>query len=159
MLKRHTKTLSFLVAFFLAFDVFAADKILAIQGNERVDEETIISLLDVSGLKKNSAKALQESVKKLYESDLFLESKIYRQNGQIVVELRENPLISDVKFVGNKKIEDEALQSEITSKKRTVFTKAKLQNDLKRINEIYLKSGRFLTKIDPKIIQKDQNRV
>ncbi len=159
MLKRHTKTLSFLVAFFLAFDVFAADKILAIQGNERVDEETIISLLDVAGLKKNSAKALQESVKKLYESDLFLESKIYRQNGQIVVELRENPLISDVKFVGNKKIEDEALQSEITSKKRTVFTKAKLQNDLKRINEIYLKSGRFLTKIDPKIIQKDQNRV
>ena len=159
MLKSPTKTLPFLVAFFLAFDVFAADKILAIQGNERVDEETIISLLDVSGLKKNSAKALQESVKKLYESDLFLESKIYRQNGQVVVEVRENPLISDVKFVGNKKIEDEALQSEITSKKRTVFTKAKLQNDLKRINEIYLKSGRFLAKIDPKIIQKDQNRV
>ena len=159
MLRIPTKTLPFLVAFFLAFDVFAADKSLLIQGNERVDEETIISIIDVSGLKKNSAKALQESVKKLYESDLFLESKIYRQNGQVVVEVRENPLISDVKFVGNKKIEDEALQSEITSKKRTVFTKAKLQNDLKRINEIYLKSGRFLTKIDPKIIQKDQNRV
>ncbi len=163
MLKRSAKTLLFLVAFFLApfflSDVFAADQTLIINGNERVDEETIISLLDVSGLKRNSAKSLQESVKKLYESDLFLESKIYRQNEQIIVEVRENPLISDVKFVGNKKIENEALQSEVASKKRTVFTRAKLQNDLKRINEIYLKSGRFLTKIDPKIIQKDQNRV
>jgi hypothetical protein len=32
-------------------------------------------------------------------------------------------------------------------------------SNLKRINEIYLKSGRFLAKIDPKIIQKEQNRV
>jgi len=142
------------------FDAFAADDLtVTIQGNERVDGDTIKSLLDVEGLKKNSPKSLQDSVKRLYESDLFLESKIYRQDQQIIIEVKENPLISDVKFVGNKKIEDEALQSEITSKKRTVFTKAKLQNDLKRINEIYLKSGRFLTKIDPKIIQKDQNRV
>ncbi|MBU6140133.1 MAG: outer membrane protein assembly factor BamA [Proteobacteria bacterium] len=159
MPKNHAKTLLFLVAFFLSFDVFAADKALIIKGNERVDDDTILSFLDVAGLKKNSPIALQDSVKRLYESDLFLESKIYLQGDEIIVELQENPLISDVKFVGNKKIEDEALQSEIASKKRTVFTKAKLQNDLKRINEIYLKSGRFLTKIEPKIIQKDQNRV
>lgn len=159
MSRKPAKTLLFFAAFFLTSNVFAADTDLVIKGNERVDEGSIISLLDVAGLKKNSAKALQNSVKRLYESDLFLESKIYRQGEKIIVEVKENPLISDVKFVGNKKIEDEALQSEITSKKRTVFTKAKLQTDLKRINEIYLKSGRFLAKIDPKIIQKDQNRV
>lgn len=160
MLKKFIKTSLFLAAFFLALDVFANDDShFVIRGNERVDNDTIKTLIDVEGLKRNSPRALQDSVKRLYESDLFLESKIYRQGAQVIVEVKENPLISDVKFVGNKKIEDEALQSEVTSKKRTVFTKAKLQNDLKRINEIYLKSGRFLTKIDPKIIQKDQNRV
>lgn len=167
MQKKLLKNIWFLTIFLPFFlsnaSVFAASNsplnIITIKGNERVDDETIISYLDVSGLKNNSQKALQESLKKLYESDLFLESKIYRQGGKIIVEVQENPIVSDVKIVGNKKIEDDALQSEISLKKRSVFTKAKLQNDLKRINEIYLKSGRFLTKIEPKIIQKEQNRV
>lgn len=166
MQKNRTNTACFLavfLSFFLCnFSVFAAAKsseTVVIKGNERVSDETITSYLDVAGLKNNTPRALQESLKKLYESDLFLESKIYRQNGKIIVEVQENPIVSEVKFVGNKKLEDDALQSELTLKKRAIFTKAKLQNDLKRISEIYLKSGRFLAKIDPKIIQKDQNRI
>lgn len=167
MQKKPLKNILFLtifLPFFLCnFSAFAANnsaiKSIEIKGNERVDQATIISYLDVAGLKNNSQKSLQESLKKLYESDLFLESKIYRQNGNIIVEVKENPIVSEIKIVGNKKIEDDALQSELSLKKRSVFTKAKLQSDLKRISEIYLKSGRFLTKIEPKIIQKDQNRV
>jgi len=132
---------------------------IVIKGNERLDDEAIISYLDISGLKQNSKKALNDSLKKLYESDLFLDAKISNEKGIITVEVKENPVVSDIKIVGNKKMEDDALQSEMSLKKRAIFTKAKLQNDLKRINEIYLKSGRFLTKIEPKIIQKEQNRI
>lgn len=167
MQKNFSKKLHFAIIFlplFLCnFSVFAKDsavrKTIEIRGNERIDEETIFSYLDISGLKNKSPKALQDSIKKLYESDLFLESKIYDQKGKIIIEVTENPIVSDIKIIGNKKMEDDALQSELSLKKRAIFTKAKLQNDLKRINELYLKSGRFLTKIDPKIIQKEQNRV
>jgi outer membrane protein insertion porin family len=167
MQERISKNLRFAIIFlplFLCnFSVFAKDsaakKTIEIRGNERIDEETIFSYLDISGLKNKSPKALQDSIKKLYESDLFLESKIYDEKGKIIIEVTENPIVSDIKIVGNKKMEDDALQSELSLKKRAIFTKAKLQNDLKRINELYLKSGRFLTKIDPKIIQKEQNRV
>ena len=162
MQKISSKTLSlaiFLLFFLRYFSAFATETLIEIKGNERLEESVIISHLDINGLKKNSSKALQDSLKKLYESDLFLESKIYRQNSKIIVEVKENPIVSDVKIIGNKKMEDEALQSELSLKKRVIFTKSKLQSDLKRINEIYLKSGRFLAKIDPKIIQKDQNRI
>lgn len=167
MQKKFSRKLHFAIIFlplFLCnFSVFAKNsavkKTIEIRGNERIDEEVIFSYLDISGLKNKSPKALQDSIKKLYESDLFLESKIYDEKGKIIIEVTENPIVSDVKIVGNKKMEDDALQSELTLKKRAIFTKAKLQNDLKRINELYLKSGRFLTKIDPKIIQKEQNRV
>lgn len=143
---------------------------ISIKGNQRVNRNSVISYLD--GLEhkrksyKFSQKEIDESLKNLYESGLFSDVKIYPQNKKskkkykrIAIEVKENPLISDVKFIGNKKIEDDALQGEVSLKKRSVFTKAKLQSDLKRINEIYLKSGRFLTQIDPKIIPKDQNRV
>ena len=163
MSKNNTKPRFFLAIFLMFFcaisKVFAANQLIIITGNERIDEETISSYLDISGLQKNSPKALQDSLKKLYESDLFLESKIFRKDGKFFVEVKENPIVSDVKIVGNKKMEDEALQSELSLKKRAVFTKAKLQNDIKRLNELYLKSGRFLSKIEPKIIPKEQNRI
>ncbi len=128
-------------------------------GIERIDARTILSLINIKNLKKNVAQTVPESLQKLYETDLFADVKIYRRSGKIFIEVKENPIISDVKFVGNDKIDDESLQNEVSLKKRAVYTKAKLQNDLKRINELYIKSGRFLTKIDPKIIVKEQNRV
>ncbi len=151
------------------------DKKFLITGNQRVDEQTILSYLDFEQFRKNPDKAIARATKQLLETELFSSVKIFLQNQQtnpvsksrnsqknqarFMVELVENPIILELKFVGNKKVNDEALQSEIFLKKRAVFSKQKLQSDLKRISEIYTKTGRFLTKIDPKIIQKDQNRI
>lgn len=157
----------FLPALFicLTFELFSLpafalspDKII-VRGNERIDADIITAYFAANKNATLSQKEIDEALKKLYTSDLFLEAKITNENGKIIIDVKENPIVSDVKFVGNKKINDEALASEAQLKKRTVFTKYKLQSDLKRISEIYLKSGRFLTKIDPKIIQKEQNRV
>jgi outer membrane protein insertion porin family len=138
----------------------SSNAFVTVKGNQRVDSSAIIAYLDVGGLRTNSEEAQQKSLKKLFESDLFIDAKIYRDSsGKIIVEVRENPLVSDIKFVGNNKIEDDALSKEISLKKRGTYSKSKLQNDIKRISEIYLKSGRFLTKIEPKIIDKDQDRV
>lgn len=131
-----------------------------IKGNQRIDDDIIKSYLSTDLKNHNFSKAaVDNSLKNLIESDLFLDAKIYSQDRKIIIEVKENPIISEVKFVGNKKIDDDALQAETSLKKRGIFTKYKLQNDLKRISEIYLKSGRFLTHIDPKIITKEENRV
>ncbi len=168
------------IKFFLAiiclfcFNIIAIDKAIAqtppnqevkakdaivIKGNERVTIEDMKSYLNIAGIKKNDARAIDNSLKKIYASDLFADAKIYKQDSQMIVEVKENPIISEIKFVGNKKLDDEILQNEISLKKRAIFSRTKLQNDVKRISDIYLKSGRFLTKIEPKIIEKEQNRV
>ncbi|MBU6338544.1 MAG: outer membrane protein assembly factor BamA [Rickettsiales bacterium] len=131
---------------------------IIIKGNERIDNETIMSYLP-RNLSKLNKQQIDETLKKLYESDLFSDIKINDEEKNTIIEVTENPLIAEVKFVGNKKIDDDALQNEVSLKKRGLFTKSKLQSDIKRINEIYLKSGRFLTKIEPKIIPKEQNRI
>ncbi len=136
-----------------------ANNIIIIKGNERLTNEDIESYLDVAGIKRNNSKAISNSLKKIYASDLFSDVKIYRQDSKMIVEVKENPMISEIKFVGNKKIDDDILQNEISLKKRAIFSKTKLQNDVKRIGDIYLKTGRFLTKIEPKIITNEQNRI
>jgi outer membrane protein insertion porin family len=142
----------------LALSVISQKKIV-IKGNERVTAETIQSYIYIDERAKYRQKSIDESLKKLYESELFFDVKIYQKDSQIIVKVQENPLISEIKFIGNKKISEDILQSEISLKKRSIFTKSKLRNDIKRISDIYLKSGRFLTKIEPKIITKEQNRI
>lgn len=132
---------------------------VVIEGNERVDQSIIVSYLDLKGISAHSPAAINESLKNLYESNLFLEVSIFSRKEKMVVRVVENPIVSEIKFVGNDKVEATILGSEITLKKRAVFTKSKLQADLKRINEIYLKSGRFLSRIEPKIIPEEGNRV
>lgn len=143
---------------FFALPTLAAPKI-TVKGNQRIDSQTIISFIVKNGGQNLNAQKIDASLKKLFASGLFVDAKIYRKNGQIIIEVVENPIVSDVLIVGNKKIDDDVLLNELELKKRGVYTKYKLQSDLKRINEIYLKSGRFLAKITPKLIQKAQNRV
>jgi outer membrane protein insertion porin family len=109
---------NFLVSAFLFIIptlVFAANNKLeiVIQGNERVDKQTIENFLDIDGLQKDNKKAINNSLKKLFESDLFLESKITPENGKMIVEVKENPIVNEVEFIGNKKIDNDALLAEI----------------------------------------------
>ena len=136
-----------------------SEKKFIVLGLQRVEESMVLGYLDNSNFQNNPTNAIQQATKKLYESELFSSVSISEKGGQFIVELVENPIIFEVKLIGNKKVNDEALLSEVSLKKRSVFSKQKLQIDLKRISEIYTKTGRFLTKIEPKLVQKDQNRV
>ena len=49
--------------------------------------------------------------------------------------------------------------AEVRLKPRIVYTRARVQDDLKRIIEVYRRSGRFAATVEPKVIQLPQNRV
>ena len=129
---------------------------IIIVGNARVKRQEIINLLATQELENKTKIDIDQSIKKLYESALFTDIKISEiEKDQILIKIKENPVIAEIKFVGNKKIEEKILKSEIILKERNIFSKAKLQADIKRISDIYIKSGRFLAKIEPKIIAKE----
>jgi outer membrane protein insertion porin family len=150
--------LSILFYFIFVQNSFAQEKI-TVSGNERVEESTIIQYFENFKIDKNIQKNIEIVKKNLLETELFSSVKIFQKNKIIVVEVVENPIIYETKFIGNKKIDEEVLLSEVSLKKRGVFSKSRLEGDIKRINEIYVKSGRFLTQIEPKIIPKDKNRI
>jgi outer membrane protein insertion porin family len=132
---------------------------IIISGNQRVEINNIKSLISDINLESGDISDINQSLKKLYESDLFLDVKIYKKESDIMIDVIENPIILDIKFINNDKIDDEVLQSEISLEKGGFYSKNRLKSDIKRINDIYIKSGRFLSKIDPKIIQKADNRI
>ena len=134
-------------------------KEIIISGNNYITSREILEYLDFYDFSSASPENIDSSLKKLYQSDLFSDIKIYQSDQIVKIEVAENPIIADVKFIGSKKIEEKLLQNELSLKKKAIFTKGKLKSDLKRISEIYLKSGRFLSYVEPKIKSRDNNLI
>lgn len=147
-----------LIIFSFFADAQTINKII-VQGNERVEEETIKSYLDIIPGIKFSSEDLDNSIKKLYNSNLFQNVEVNNKGDILYIKVIENPKINLVAFEGNSKIKDKELESEIALKPRAIYTKAKVQDDVNRIIDLYNKKGRFSAKVTPQIIPLAQNRV
>ena len=103
---------------------------------------------------------LDQAIKDLYASDLFADVSIAgAETGEIVVRVRENPIINRVILEGNKRLKDDKITKEIRLKPRQIFTRTAVRQDVARIVELYRRQGRFAASVDPQMVSLDQNRV
>lgn len=132
---------------------------IRIEGNQRVENSTILSYLGIKSGNKLDQENIDNSLKNLYTTGFFSDVKLLKSGNTLVVRVVENPIINKVAFEGNSHIETADLEKEMELKTRSVYTQDKLQSDVKRILDIYRRSGRYNTIVEPKIIAQDQNRV
>jgi outer membrane protein insertion porin family len=130
-----------------------------VEGNRRVEADTIRSYFRVGGSERLDSAKIDAALKALYATGLFQDVRITPGNGRILVSVVENPVINRVAFEGNKKVKDEQLAAEVQSKARGTFSRAIVQNDVQRIIEIYQHSGRYDVRVDPKVIDLPNGRV
>jgi len=137
----------------------AAVSKIDVQGNERVQDETVIAYVTVVPGRSFGAGDIDDSLKALYATGLFADVNIFQSGSVLVVKVTENPIIYKVSFEGNDKYKDDILLSQVQSKPRTVLTRAKVQADTQLILEMYRHKGRYRATVEPKIIELPQNRV
>src|SRR5579863_2866737 len=132
---------------------------IVVEGNRRVEAETIRSYFKVSPGERLDAAKIDVALKALYASGLFQDIRISQSGGRLIVTVVEAPVIDRLAFEGNSKIKDEQLQQEIQSKARGTLSKAMVQADVTRIIEVYHRNGRFDVTVVPKIVERPNNRV
>ena len=130
-----------------------------VEGNQRIEAESILSYLTLKVGDRFDGPAMDKSLKALFDTGLFTDVTLRREANALVVRVVENPIINRIAFEGNKKISDETLFGEVQLRARVVYTRTKVQNDVKRILDIYRRSGRFAATVEPKVIPLPQNRV
>ena len=132
---------------------------IVVQGNRRVEADTIRSYFKLAPGEPLDAAKIDAALKALYASGLFEDVRISQSGGRLIVTVVEAPVIDRLVFEGNSKIKDEQLQQEIQSKARGALSRATVQADVQRILEVYHRNGRFDVQVVPKIIQRPNNRV
>ena len=109
---------------------------IVVQGNQRVEAETIRSYLSFAAGDPYDPGEINQSLKTLFATGLFKDVRIRRQYATVVVVVVENPVVARVRFEGNKEVEDDTLRSEVQLKPRSVYTKARVQADEQRIRDV-----------------------
>jgi outer membrane protein insertion porin family len=132
---------------------------LRVQGAERLEEQTVLSYTKLRIGQTYSRELLDQALRELYETELFADVTIRDDKGELVIRVRENPVINRIVLEGNKRLKEDKIRPEIKLAARQIFTRSKARADVARIIELYRRQGRFAASVEPKLVQLDQNRV
>ncbi len=128
-------------------------------GTNRIDPSTVNSYVQIQPGDTYDAARIDASLKSLFNTGLFADVTLRREGSTLIIQVVENPIINRIAFEGNRRLNDEALEAEVSLRPRVVYTRTKVQNDVKRLLDIYRRSGRFGATVVPKVIQLPENRV
>lgn len=135
-------------------------KSIRVEGSQRIEPETVLSYTKLRVGQSYTNETLDQAIKDLLGSDLFADAQIGgAQSGDIVLRVRENPIINRVIFEGNKTLKEDKITKEVKLKPRQIFTRTAVRQDVARIIELYRRQGRFAATVAPKQVSLDQNRV
>ncbi|HET9398723.1 MAG TPA: outer membrane protein assembly factor BamA [Sphingomicrobium sp.] len=133
---------------------------IRVTGSERLEPETVIAYSNLVPGQQYTTEALDQALKDLFATELFADVVITgAETGNLVIAVRENPVINRIVLEGNKRIKNDKIVPEIKLAPRQIYTRSKVRADVDRIIELYRRQGRFAASVEPKIIQLDQNRV
>jgi outer membrane protein insertion porin family len=133
---------------------------ITVHGSQRLEPETIRAYANLNPGQTYTAATLDQALKDLYATQLFADVTITgAETGDLVITVRENPVINRIILEGNKRLKDDKITPEIKLAPRQIFTRSAARADVERILELYRRQGRFAARVEPKIVQLDQNRV
>lgn len=133
---------------------------LRVEGSQRIEPDTVLSYTKLRVGQPYDNEILDQAIRDLYASNLFADVSIAgAETGEIAIRIRENPIINRVILEGNKTLKSDKITKEIKLAPRQIFTRPAVRQDVARIVELYRRQGRFAARVEPKMVNLDQNRV
>jgi len=132
---------------------------IKVEGAQRIEPETIRSYLQLQPGDPWDADKVNASLKALFATGLFADVRLSRVGNSLIVQVVENPVINRIAFEGNHKLDDKQLSAEIELRPRVVYTRTRVQNDVRRILQLYRQRGYFGATVEPQVIQLSENRI
>ena len=153
------------VTMMMATQVHAADVVandIAISGLQRITIDSLQTVLPFRLGQVVSDAQLAEGVSALYATGHFSDVQVYAQDGRIVYQVTERPLIAEINFEGNRLIPKDALEEGLRNAGLAVgqpLKQATVQMIESELANQYMMQGYYNTEITIKQTMLDGNRV
>jgi outer membrane protein insertion porin family len=126
---------------------------VVVQGNRRVDAETIRGYVTGRGGDLNAAR------QDLLGTGLFSSVNVSRRGGSVVVSVSENNVVNRVAFEGNSKVKSDILRGEVQSRAGGSYNPELVQRDVERVREVYRRAGRGLAQVNARTVDLPNGRL
>ena len=130
-----------------------------ITGNKRIETATVESYLGIRPGQSFDGGKQSEALKRLYATSMFEDVRITYNNGALLVHVIEAPFISKVEIKGNSKIKAANISKELLTQSGDSLSKAKIQQDIYKILEMYKVMGRFAVSAEAQTEKLSDGRV
>ena len=152
------------LVFFLIFfsKNVIADKLskINLEGNERINLETIKMFADISLGDEINDERLNTILKDLYETNFFSDIKLNFENSELTITLKENPVVQNLVFKGikNKTLEKELLGG-LKIKEKNPYIENDVKNDLSFLKNSLQEVGYYFSKVNISQKKNDNNTI
>ena len=130
-----------------------------VNGTKRMDAESVRILSGVKVGDNINSGITNEITKKLQNSGYFSNINVSLVDSVLKIAVTEAPVVSVVTVEGNDEVSTDDLKKEIKLKERSNYDETVIGADVQRLLTIYQRKGFFGTKVNPKKIELDDNRV
>ena len=110
---------------------------IVIEGNERVNEETIKIYGDIKVNKNYNDKDLNQILLNLYETNFFEEVKVDLSNGTLTVKISEYPILNQIVLLGENSVR-------ISREIKNYFSKEKVHSYKQNFQKILIQLKNFM---------------
>ena len=146
--------------FFISFNYSNAEilKNIIVKGNDRVSNETIIVFTSAKIGEEINTVRLNEIVNNLYDTNFFENISTTFDNQELVITVKENPIINTIQFKGIKsKTLIEKISKNLELKPRSSFNLFILENDRVKIENELKSQGYYYSTIEIFTEKKNNN--
>ncbi|MBT3217806.1 MAG: outer membrane protein assembly factor BamA [Proteobacteria bacterium] len=144
----------------LAMPVYAAPPVpasgritrVAVQGTKRIEEAAVLAAIGMRQGELLTAEKVRRDLKSVYGTGFFrnviVESVAEGDGVAVVFLVEEKPAIRDVKYEGNKKIDDDDIEEALNLRAFSVLNEAEVKKNISQIRDLYVEKGFYLVDID-----------
>ena len=165
MIKKKSIFFEFLIVILsqlFIFSVSLADKInnILVKGNDRVADETIIMFSNLQIGSTINQNILNNSLKDIYLTNYFSDVQIFNDNGNVVIKVKENPIIQNIIINGIEKDSIYDVVKDITIKiEKYPFVESKVSEQINLLKNILKSYGYYFVKLESSINYNENNTV
>jgi len=149
----------------LSLKIFKREKIISVQveGNRRIEADAIERMIKTKAGDEYIVKSISDDLKTIYEMGYFDDVRVDSQSvpggKTIIFRVKEKPTVRSIIVSGNTWVaEEDDIKEVLNLKKGSILNIYVVQNDMRRIEELYKEKNYHNAKIDFKLYDRENNQ-
>jgi outer membrane protein insertion porin family len=129
---------------------------IAVRGADRIEEGTVRNYLPVEVGEDLDASGAQRAIHALYDTGFFRDVRLLREDGTLVVEVTEKPVVTEIAFHGMEQLKEKRVREAFSSfglEERKMFSRSAQRRATLELERQYNAQGYYAVSVEGEVSQ------